>query len=556
MMPASTADTGSGAGAPQDARSNAGRFAGVYILDNPFCIDKPYHYYIPAPLLSSVTPGAFVTVPFGRGNRKKIGLVVSLCAKDGLDVSSGMDPDNLKPVDGVCRERLFLSEEQLSLCLYLKEQTLCTVGEAVRTVVPPKSLATLSDRYELTPDKSPSSERLSAAALLILDYIRSRGAVSGQSIRTRFGSKAGASLDELTAAGYVQRELTVEQPREKTEQRCTLAVSADEAEAALRGDKGAVRVTSPTQKKVLEVLLSATDSVSAAELKQSTGATPAQLRSLVLKGLILCEERPAPLPGGIGGEGYRSPFVYSEEQAAAIASLSALADSGEAKAALLHGVTGSGKTCVMLSMIDRMLDTGRGSIVLLPEISLTPQMLAIFHGRYGHRVAVIHSGLSAGERMESFERIRAGLAPVVVGTRSAVFAPVPNLGMIVIDEEQEHTYKSDMDPKYHARDVARFRCAANKALLLLASATPSLESYRKAMEGKYTLIKMKNRYGGAVLPRVDIVDMRGEARTGNTAPLSRALTEQLDRVTGSGEQAILFINRRGYSTQIVCRSCG
>ena len=548
MIPAQATETGSGVPAQS--------YAGVHILDNPFCIDKPYHYYIPAPLLSSVTPGAFVTVPFGRGNRKKIGLVVSLCAKDGLEAASGMDPDDLKPVDGVCRERLFLSEEQLSLCLYLKEQTLCTIGEAVRTVVPPKSLATLADRYEPIPDRSPSPDRLSAAALLILDYIRSRGAVSGQSIRTRFGSKSAASLDELTAAGFLRKELTVDQPREKTETRCALTVSADEAEAALRGDKGAARVTSPVHKKVLEVLLAATDSVSAAELRQSTGATPAQLRSLSLKGLISCEERPAPLPGGVGGEGFRSPFTYSEEQAAAVAQLTALADTGEARAALLHGVTGSGKTCVMLSMIDRMLDVGKGSIVLLPEISLTPQMLSIFHSRYGRRVAVIHSGLSAGERQESFERIRAGLAPVVVGTRSAVFAPVPDLGMIVIDEEQEHTYKSDMDPKYHARDVARFRCAANKALLLLASATPSIESYRKAEEGRYTLISMKQRYGHAVLPRVDVVDMRSEARTGSTAPLSRALTEQLGRVTGNGEQAILFINRRGYSTQIVCRSCG
>ena len=533
------------------------RYAGVYILDNPFCIDRIYHYYIPAPLAPSIVPGAFVTVPFGKGNRKKIGLIASVCGKDGLALAPGMDPDSLKPVDGVCRERLFLSAEQLSLCLFLKEQTLCTVGEAVRTVVPPKSLAALTDLYDAAPGLPvPGSGSLSAATLLVYEYIRSRGSVSGQSLRAHFGAKAAASLDELVAKNHVRRSLTVTQPREKSETRYTLAISASEAEAALRGEKGAVRLTSPVHRKVVELLLSAPDSVSADELKQAADAKTAQLRALELKGVILASEVPAPLPGGVGGEGFRTPFRLSEEQASAVGTLTALADTGEPRAALLHGVTGSGKTCVMLSMIDRVLDTGKGAIVLLPEISLTPQMLSIFHGRYGRRVAVIHSGLSAGERVESYERIRAGLAPVVVGTRSAVFAPVPRLGLIVIDEEQEHTYKSDMDPKYHARDVARFRCARESALLLLASATPSLESYRKAKEGKYTLITMKQRYGDAELPRVSIVDMRNEARTGSTAPLSRELTGQLERVTGAGEQAILFLNRRGYSTQIVCRSCG
>ena len=166
----------------------------------------------------------------------------------------------------------------------------------------------------------------------------------------------------------------------------------------------------------------------------------------------------------MGDAGLRTPFSLNGEQSDAVRILSGLADAGEARAALLFGVTGSGKTCVILSMIDRMLDAGRGVIMMLPEIALTPQMLAIFRARYGYRVAVIHSGLSGGERMDAYRRIRAGEAPVVVGTRSAVFAPVPHLGMIVMDEEQEHTYKSDQNPKYHARDVARFRCAQEKAL--------------------------------------------------------------------------------------------
>ena len=223
---------------------------------------------------------------------------------------------------------------------------------------------------------------------------------------------------------------------------------------------------------------------------------------------------------------------------------------------LLHGVTGSGKTCVMLKSIDGMLERGRGVIVLLPEIALTPQSLAIFCSRYGNRVAVMHSALNAGERMDAYHRVLSGEADVVVGTRSAVFAPVKNLGLIVMDEEHEHTYKSDMNPKYHARDVARYRCAYHKAILLMCSATPSLESYKRAKEGRYTLLTLKHRHAGAELPEVRIADMRGEAGGGNLSPLGGELTAALQENVAAGNQAILFLNRRGYNHVVSCRSCG
>ena len=210
----------------------------------------------------------------------------------------------------------------------------------------------------------------------------------------------------------------------------------------------------------------------------------------------------------------------------------------------------------MIELIDRLLEEGRGVILLLPEIALTPQSVAIFCARYGERVAVIHSALSQGERYDAYCRIREGRADVVIGTRSAVFSPVKNLGAIIIDEEQEHTYKSDQNPKYHARDVARFRCAHNKALMLLASATPSLESYRKAKEGVYTLVTLKERYGAARLPRVEVADMRREAGGGVLSPLGERLAAELCRVTEAGEQSILFLNRRGYNHFVSCRSCG
>ncbi|MBO5879441.1 MAG: primosomal protein N', partial [Clostridia bacterium] len=222
----------------------------------------------------------------------------------------------------------------------------------------------------------------------------------------------------------------------------------------------------------------------------------------------------------------------------------------------LFGVTGSGKTQVIMKVMDKVIAEGKSVIMMVPEIALTPQTVGIFCKRYGERVAVIHSSLSQGERLDGYRRIVRGEVDLVIGTRSAVFAPVKNLGMIVIDEEHEHTYKSESDPKYHTRDVAAFRAGYNNALMLLASATPSLESYYKAQSGKYTLVKLTERYGGAKLPKTVIVDMREELRLGNLTPISDRLLTSLGDVYENGEQAILFLNRRGYNSQISCKSCG
>ena len=540
-------------------------YVAVRILDNPFCIDHPYHYYVPPMMADAVVRGAFVTVPFGRGNRKQLAVVTELC--HAADLPADLPADKVKPVGGLCRERLFLSDRQLALCFYLTETTLCTMGEAVRAIVPAAALATVVEYYRCLPTDDTRSRRqssLSDGDLMVLEHLRGRGLVSEQAIKTRFGAKAGASLDRLCDRGLIERELSVKEPTTPTEDYYSLARPADEIEGILRGDirsvadgaGGIIRVTSEAHKRVLTTLIAAGSRMSRTALTAAANAKTPQLKALVDKGLLRVEAEDVYTAANAASEGRGDAITLSEEQASAAATLRSLADTGEPRAALLYGVTGSGKTSVILSTIDYMLSQGKGVIVLLPEISLTPQMLHIFRGRYGRRVAVIHSGLSAGERWESHRRILAGDATVVVGTRSAVFSPVRNLGMIVMDEEQEHTYKSDMNPKYHARDIARFRCAHENALMLLSSATPSLESYQKAKEGKYTLITLKNRYGGATLPDVHIVDMRGEPHDGNTSPLGHVLMEELTRVQSEGNQAVLFLNRRGYSHQLVCRSCG
>lgn len=223
---------------------------------------------------------------------------------------------------------------------------------------------------------------------------------------------------------------------------------------------------------------------------------------------------------------------------------------------LLFGVTGSGKTQVYIRLIDKALDNNKDVIVMVPEISLTPQMLSIFHKRYGKKVAVFHSSLSLGERNDEFKRVDRGEAKIAVGTRSAVFAPVHNLGLIIMDEEQEHTYKSDRTPKYHARDIANFRCKYNKALFLMASATPSIESYSAALNGKYVLCELDERFGNSVLPQVITVDMKEEIKAKNRSSISDTLRFLIEENLNKGKQTILLINRRGYNTFIACNECG
>ena len=396
----------------------------------------------------------------------------------------------------------------------------------------------------------PEEAAFSEGQLRLLEFLRSRTLCST-------GDAAGAMIPSAVLKGYAG----------KTEAYFRPAVPPGELEEILAGARrapGAKRgsgIGSPGQRAALEALLAAGGAaVSRASLCRDGRVTGENLRALAGKGLIVREDRKsAPalrLPGGKKIHSGVEKIVLNGEQQAAYDRLVLLASDRKPHAALLEGVTGSGKTCVMLRLIDSTLESGRGVILLLPEIALTPQTLAIFCSRYGDRVAVTHSGLSAGERAEAYLRIRSGEADLVIGTRSAVFAPLPDPGLIIIDEEQEHTYKSDSSPRYHARDIARFRCAESGALMLLASATPSLESRYRAEEGKYELLMLKNRYGNSVLPSVTVADMRREAAGGSANPIGSLLAGKLKETYARGEQSVLFLNRRGYNNYISCASCG
>lgn len=314
-----------------------------------------------------------------------------------------------------------------------------------------------------------------------------------------------------------------------------------------------VRIGS-AEKRICDLL--ADGERSASQLREKGGVSSAALKRLVEKGVISVRTEELYRNPYSGRNSEAEPSPLSEEQEKAFSELCELSDSGKACAALLYGVTGSGKTRVIMSLADRVLSEGKSVIILVPEISLTGQTVDIFCGYFGDRVSVIHSSLSEGERLDAWRRIGSGKSDVVIGTRSAIFAPVKDLGLIVIDEEQEHTYKSDMNPKYHAKDIARYRAAKNDALMLLASATPSLESFYKARQGIYRLIRLDSRYGPATLPDVIVADTRLDTAQGRISPIGSILEAEIRKNIEAGEQTILFVNRRGYNNFITCQKCG
>lgn len=526
------------------------RYASVYILDVPFSLDRPFDYYVSPELGARIRVGCFVTVTFGGGNRSTLGIVTA------MSETSELPYKKIKPIESVCPEELFLDENMLGLAFFMREQTLCTMGEAVHAMIPSAVFSCHSSYFRPT-DKDIKSLK-NRELREILAYIKDMGYVSQGAVREKFGTSSHENVKKLISRGFITNETVVKDGAKKlTRSSYSLAVTAEEAEKILAGGKNAaVRIKAEGQLRAISALLSHGEAIRKEELTE-LGVSTANIKALLEKG-ILNEEKTTVIRDPYSSVRYtgRKEIILNDGQKKAYEELCTLADSGEAKAALLHGITGSGKTSVMTALIDRMLDEGKGVIMLLPEISLTPQTIGIFKGRYGDICAVVHSSLSQGERYDAYNRILSGDARVVIGTRSAVFSPVKKLGLIVIDEEQEQTYKSDMDPKYHARDVARYRCAKENALMLLASATPSVESYRKASEGKYTLIKLKERYGGARLPTVSVTDMREELQSGNASPISTSLAEELWDTKKRGEQSILFLNRRGYNTFVSCRKCG
>ena len=395
-----------------------------------------------------------------------------------------------------------------------------------------------------------STDEATLYAMLCQAVKRSPSGVLGEKLLHLAGLEADTLLLEtMVKKGLIMRnEDSFRHTSDATRRMVRLAVSPDELPEEIAKNK-----CSPKQKTVLSLLVEA-GAASAKELCYLAGVTYAVIATLEKKKLVVCFEQEvlrSPLKRSSAPK--KEAATLNSEQQTALDELIQRYMQPDAACALLYGVTGSGKTQVYMNLIDRVLSDKKQVLVLVPEISLTPQTLDLFLQRYGDRVAVLHSGLSVGERMDEWKRIRRGQADVVVGTRSAVFAPLDSLGLVIMDEEQEHTYKSENAPRYHARDVAKFRCMKHNALLLLTSATPSVESFNAACNGKYSLHTLKTRYGEAVLPAVEVVDMREQLFE---SVFSSVLQQELAQCFANKKQAILLLNRRGYHTFISCRSCG
>ena len=504
-----------------------------------FAIDKPYSYWIPRDM--TLAPGQRVTVPFGRGNRRAEGVVLS--------VEEG-SREGLKTVEAALDETPLLSPLQLRLAAFLRERYFCTFYDACRAILPAGLWFDTKAVYSLTENREWKEKT-----------IRKPGAAEILRLMEQLGG--GAKEQELEALGLEREALEdalrylagkkwisaqteyLRRGRDKTEKIATLSASAEEVRDYAQ--------RAPKQRAVLE-MLSNLGQVSVKELCYFTGATPAMVRRLEEKGYVTLADRPVLRCREIVPTPLEGPLVLNEEQEGCFRGLRDRMEGENPGVALLYGITGSGKTSVYIRLIRACLDQGKSALLLVPEIALTPQLLGLMAAHFGDQVAVLHSSLPAGERYDQWKRIRSGEAKLVVGTRSAVFAPCTP-GLIILDEEQEHSYKSENTPRYHAREVAIWRGAKEGALVLLGSATPSIETMYRAKTGVYGLYTLYRRFNGRPLPRVEIVDMRRELELGNDGSLSIPLRQAMIDTEEAGKQTILLLNRRGASRALVCVDC-
>lgn len=508
-----------------------------------FAIDKPYSYFIPEGM--AVQPGQRVQLPFGRANRRTEGIV--------LAVEPG-DADKLKAIERCLDEEPILTQTQLRLAAFVRERYFCTFYDAIRAMLPAGIWFQARQTLRLSQDSSWKDKTIrKEGARQLLEQLEALGGQAEES-RLRELVPDEEQLHDLlayltrkkwiTAQTDYQRRLS-----DKTEKIATLAASAEEAmEFAAHRPKSAAM-----QKSVLE-LLCAVGSVSVKELCYFTGASAATVNRLEKLGYLHLSQRPVLRCREIQPAKLDGPLVLNPQQQQCYAGLARQMASETPGVALLKGVTGSGKTSVYIRLIQTCLEQGKSAMLLVPEIALTPQLLGLMAAYFGDLTAVLHSSLGAAERYDQWKRIRSGEARVVVGTRSAVFAPCQP-GLMILDEEQEHSYKSENSPRYSARDVAIWRGAKEGALVLLGSATPSVESMYRAKAGDYRLYTLTQRYNGRPLPLVEVVDMRQELKLGNDTSLSIPLRQAMMETWQAGKQTVLLLNRRGNSRALVCVDC-
>ena len=508
-----------------------------------FAIDKPYSYWIPQDM--ALAPGQRVMVPFGRANRRTEGIV--------LTVEPGSE-DKLKPVESCLDDGPILTETQLRLAAFLRERYFCTFFDAIRVMLPAGLWFRTRLTVSLTEDRSWKDKTIrKEGAAELLELLENLGGTAQEEALRNLISDED-SLREVLSYLRQKKWITCQtdflrKTQDKSERIATLAQSPEEtmAYAASRPRSAAM------QRQVLELLCSV-GSAAVKDLCYFTGASTATVNRLEKLGYLTLSQRPVLRCREIRPAKLSGPLVLNEEQQACFEGLASQMAQEEPGVALLYGVTGSGKTSVYIRLIQTCLEKGKSAMLLVPEIALTPQLLGILAAYFGTQVAVLHSSLSAAERYDQWKRVKSGDARVVVGTRSAVFAPCTP-GLLILDEEQEHSYKSESAPRYDAKEVTIWRGAKEKALVVLGSATPSIESMYRAKTGLYRLYTLRQRYNGRPLPEVEIVDMREELKLGNDTSLSIPLRQRILETRQAGKQTILLLNRRGNSRALVCIDC-
>ena len=508
-----------------------------------FAIDKPYSYWIPQDM--ALAPGQRVMVPFGRANRRTEGIV--------LTVEPGSE-DKLKPVESCLDDGPILTETQLRLAAFLRERYFCTFFDAIRVMLPAGLWFRTRLTVSLTEDRSWKDKTIrKEGAAELLELLENLGGTAQEEALRNLISDED-TLREVLSYLRQKKWITCQtdflrKTQDKSEKIATLAQSPEEtmAYAASRPKSAAM------QRQVLELLCSV-GSAAVKDVCYFTGASTATVNRLEKLGYLTLSQRPVLRCREIRPAKLSGPLVLNEEQQACFEGLASQMTQEEPGVALLYGVTGSGKTSVYIRLIQTCLEKGKSAMLLVPEIALTPQLLGILAAYFGTQVAVLHSSLSAAERYDQWKRVKSGDARVVVGTRSAVFAPCTP-GLLILDEEQEHSYKSESAPRYDAKEVAIWRGAKEKALVVLGSATPSIESMYRAKTGLYRFYTLRQRYNGRPLPEVEIVDMREELKLGNDTSLSIPLRQRILETRQAGKQTILLLNRRGNSRALVCVDC-
>lgn len=504
--------------------------------------DKEYHYLVPCDLLEKIKPGIRIIVPFGRSDRSKEAFV--------LKFVDSTEKEGLKEIKKVVDEEPLLNEDALSLLPWMKERYICTYANAIKCMLPPGIGIKTYKMVKLLKDEcSKPDERK------VLDILKENGDECEEDelkalCKIKGFHKTVKDLEESGAIHIYEGYST--RVKEKTVRVAYVARPREEVIEEIESN----RIKRIQQIRILEMLLD-NGYISVQDIVRFSSVSPSVLDTLKKYGYIDfkdIEVNRDPLRHRIIPR--TQPLKPTKQQSDVLSALKPVIGRHAFKEVLIHGVTGSGKTEVYLQLIQYCFEKGRQAIVLVPEISLTPQMVERFKGRFGEAVAVLHSRLSLGERYDQWRLIKNGKIKVVVGARSAVFAPFDRLGLVIIDEEHENSYKSETTPKYHARDVARERCFNSNALLVYGSATPSVETYYKAQRGDIDLLVMSERANQMTLPKVDIVDMRKELEDGNRTIFSSKLAEEISKNISRKEQTILFLNRRGHSSFVFCRNCG